>query len=104
MVHGAETIGAAFVMRNLNRLCTAGCRARLMQVMTPADTSADAAAVQHEIFRRMTTAQRLRMALEMSESMRSVALAGLRSRRPELSAEELSRELLRIMYGFVAPL
>jgi hypothetical protein len=48
----------------------------------------------------MTTAQRLTLALQMSDSLRNVVLAGLRSRQPELSAEELSRELLRIMYGF----
>jgi hypothetical protein len=66
----------------------------------PFDTHPEAAAIQQEIIRRMTTAQRLRLALEMSESMRNVALAGLRSRQPELSADELSRELLRIMYGF----
>jgi hypothetical protein len=71
--------------------------------MTLSDTSADAATLQLDIFRRMTTAERLRMALEMSESMRGVALAGLRSRHPEMGAEELSRELLRIMYGFVRP-
>jgi hypothetical protein len=58
-------------------------------------------AIQQEVFRRMTTAERLRMALEMSESIRNVALAGLRSRRPELTPQELSSELLRLMYGFV---
>ncbi|HVO82666.1 MAG TPA: hypothetical protein VMT28_18200 [Terriglobales bacterium] len=66
----------------------------------PFDTVPEAATIQNEIFRRMTTAQRLRLALEMSDSLRNVALAGLRTRRPELNAEELSRELLRIMYGF----
>jgi hypothetical protein len=71
-------------------------------MMMPSDTSPEAAAVQRETFRRMTTAERLRVALEMSESMRNVALAGLHNRRPELDAEELSRELMRIMYG-VAP-
>jgi hypothetical protein len=65
------------------------------------DTSTQAAVIQQEIFRRMTSAQRLRMALEMSESIRNVALAGLRSRRPELNEEELSRELMALMYGFV---
>jgi len=65
------------------------------------DTSREAAAIQRDIFRRMTTGQRLCLALEMSESMRNVALAGLRSRRPELPAEQLSLELMRIMYGFV---
>lgn len=64
------------------------------------DTSPEAAAIQAEIFRRMTPAQRLKLALEMTESMRNVALAGLRSRRPDLSEEELASELLRIMYGF----
>ena len=64
------------------------------------DTSPEAAAIQAEIFRRMTPAQRLRLALEMSESMRNVALAGLRSRRPELNEKELSNELMRIIYGF----
>jgi len=37
----------------------------------------------------------------MGESLRNVALAGLRIRRPELTARELSRELMRVMYGFV---
>jgi hypothetical protein len=66
----------------------------------PFDTVPEAATIQEGIFRQMTTAQRLRLALEMSESLRNIALAGLRSRHPELNADELSRELLRIMYGF----
>lgn len=67
------------------------------------DTTPEAEAIQQDIFRRMTTEERLRMALEMSESLRNVALAGLRSRRPDLNENELSRELMRIMYGFVPP-
>ena len=70
----------------------------------PFDTSLAAATVQRDIFRRMTTAERLRLALEMSESLRNIALAGLRSRRPELDTDGLSRELMRIMYGIVPPL
>lgn len=66
----------------------------------PSDTTPEAAAIQERIFRRMTTAQRLRLALQMSESLRNVALAGLRSRSPKLNGDELSRELLRVMYGF----
>jgi hypothetical protein len=64
------------------------------------DTTPEAAAIQEEIFRRMTTGQRLRLALEMSESVRNIAREGLRRRHPELNADELFRELLRIMYGF----
>jgi hypothetical protein len=66
----------------------------------PTDTSPESAAIQREIFRRMTPSARLRLALEMSESMRNVALAGLRSGRPDLTKQELSRELVRVMYGF----
>ncbi len=65
----------------------------------PFDTSPEAARIQEEIFRQMTTTQRLKLALEMSESLREVALAGLRNRQPEMTADELSRELLRLMYG-----
>ena len=67
----------------------------------PSDTSPEAAAIQQEIFRRMTPEQRIKLALDMSESIRNVARAGLRYRHPELSEEELSRELMRLMYGFV---
>ena len=67
------------------------------------DTSPEAAAIQDEIFRRMTPEQRIRLALEMSESMRNVALAGLRGRRPDLDESALRRELMRIMYDFVPP-
>lgn len=66
------------------------------------ETHSDAEAIQQEIFRRMTPEERLGLALEMSESLRRVALDGLRSRRPELSEQELSAELMRLMYGFVA--
>lgn len=64
------------------------------------DTTPQAAAIQERIFRQMSPSQRFKLALEMSESVRKVALAGLHSRRPELNAEEQSRELLRIMCGF----
>ena len=60
--------------------------------------------MQQDIFRRMTTEKRLQLAFEMSESLRNIALAGLRSRRPELDADGLTRELMRIMYGIVPPL
>lgn len=61
-----------------------------------------ATAIQRTIFRAMTTEERLRLALEMSDSLRNVALAGLRSRRPDLDAKGLSRELARILYGLAS--
>ena len=66
------------------------------------DTHREADAIRQEYFRRMKPEERLSLALEMSDSLRRVALEGLRRRRPELSDEELSCELLRLMYGFVA--
>lgn len=63
------------------------------------DTHPRAEEVQQEIIRRMTSEARVRLALEMSESVRNIALDGLRSRRPELTPQELKRELMRIMYG-----
>jgi len=65
----------------------------------PFDTAPEAARIQEEIFRRVTPAQRLGMALEMSESLRNIALAGICSRQPELKTQDLARELYRIMYG-----
>jgi hypothetical protein len=65
------------------------------------DTDAALSAIQHAVFRRMKPEERLHLALEMSESLRNVALAGLRSRHPELSPNELSHELMRLMYGIV---
>jgi hypothetical protein len=64
------------------------------------DTTPEAAAIQVEIFRRKTPEERMRMAFEMSDSMRNLALLGLRSRHPELNENELKRELMGIMYGF----
>jgi hypothetical protein len=64
------------------------------------DTDPKMAAMQREIFRRMTKEQRAQMAIEMSESMRNVALDGIRLRQRDLTAEEQKRELLRVMYGF----
>ena len=64
------------------------------------DTAPEAREIQARIIREMTTAQRLQLAVEMSESLRRVAEAGLRSRQPELSEEERSHVLLRLLYGF----
>ena len=58
--------------------------------------------MQQDLLRKMKPEERLGMALEMSDSLRCVALEGLRRRHPHLNDEELSCELLRLMYGFVA--
>ena len=67
------------------------------------DTHPKVAAQQREMFRRMSQEERVQMAIEMSNSIRDIALEGIRHRQPHLSAEEQKRELLRVMYGFVPP-
>ena len=71
--------------------------------MVARDTTPAAAQIQEEIYRRLTPADRLRMAIEMSEFARSLSRAGLRERRPELTESELDREMLFLLYGFRDP-
>lgn len=94
-----ELAAIVLVSRRALLLCSIDPTAKVAGTV-PSDTHPDAANVQLEIFRRMTAEQRLRLALEMSESLREIALAGLRSRRPDLDPNGLSRELLRVMYQF----
>ena len=70
--------------------------------MRSRDTSQAAADLQIDIHRRFTPADRLRMAIEMSEFARSLSRAGLRDRHPELTEAELDAEMLAQMYGFRA--
>ncbi len=62
------------------------------------DTSPTAEALQTEIHRRLSGAERLRLAFEMSLVAREMSLARLRRQHPEWSDAELKRELLR--YSF----
>ena len=67
------------------------------------DTSREAAALQTSIHRRLTGAQRLRIALDMSQFARELSLCRLRSEHPDWTEADLKRELLR--YAFLpAPL
>ncbi|HEU0076594.1 MAG TPA: hypothetical protein VFQ76_03030 [Longimicrobiaceae bacterium] len=63
------------------------------------DTSPEAAEIQASIHRRMTGEERLRLAVEMSETARELALARLRAEHPDWSERELKRELLRYAFG-----
>ncbi len=64
------------------------------------DTTAEAASVQTQAQRRLGAAGRFRTAVEMSELTRSLAKAGLRTRRPDLNDRQLDQELLLQLYGF----
>jgi hypothetical protein len=65
------------------------------------DTSPEAAAIQTDIFRRMPGAQKVRMAMEMSELVRKLACARLRSTHPEWTELQVMLELIRITHGIV---
>jgi hypothetical protein len=53
------------------------------------DTSPEAEARQLEIFRRMSGEERLRTAMNLSDEIRDIALAGIRNRHPNSSEEEI---------------
>lgn len=52
------------------------------------DTSRDAERFHTEVYRNMPPERRLAVATEMSDSIRDIALAGIRARHPELSERE----------------
>ena len=63
------------------------------------DTSADQQRHYSELLRRLTPAQRLRKAAELTATVRLLALAGLRQRHPEADARELQVRLAVRLYG-----
>ncbi len=63
------------------------------------DTSTAARQAQYAAYRRMTPAERVRVAARMSEDARSVAMAGLSARHPELSEAELHEAQLQTLLG-----
>lgn len=63
------------------------------------DTSSMALKRQRETFRRMTPEQRLAVAAEMSDEIRSVAEAGIRHRHPDYSEDQIRAALVAILLG-----
>jgi hypothetical protein len=64
-----------------------------------ADTTPEAARVQFEVFRRMPPSKRLELALQMSDCLRELVAAGVRSRHPEFSEDEVRLAVLRLTLG-----
>jgi len=65
---------------------------------SPSDTSREAATIQAQIIDRMTVAQRLELAVEMSLAARALAKSRPREEHPTWSDAELDRELLRFAF------
>jgi hypothetical protein len=61
------------------------------------DTSAEAEAVQLAVQRRLSGVQRLRLAWDMSQAARDLAIARLRALSPTSTEAELRLELLRLV-------
>ena len=66
--------------------------------MRALDTTPEAAANQEAGYRRMGADGRLRAALELSDLVRAFAEAGTRQRRPDLTGEEVTRQLAWDLY------
>lgn len=69
----------------------------------PRDTSEEAWAVQLGAFRRMGPEGRVRAALELSESVRTIQMEGILSRNPEWSEREAIRHLVATLHGIELP-
>ena len=65
----------------------------------PLDTSPDANAAQLDAYRRMGGAERLAIAYRLSESVRGLAVAGIRSRHPAYDDGQVHRALVRLLFG-----
>ncbi len=63
------------------------------------DTTSQAIAIQVGIHRRLSGAERLQLALEMSIMTRQLSIARLRREHPDWSDSDLKRELLRYAFG-----
>jgi len=66
--------------------------------MRTRDTAPDAAAMQEESYRRMGASGRFHVAAELSNVVRELARAGIRRRHPEYTAEQVSKQLVWLIY------
>lgn len=67
--------------------------------MPVSDTSSEVQRRQIEAYRSMSPDERTALAIEMSESMRTVATDGIRARHPEFDDRQVADELIRIWHG-----
>ena len=63
------------------------------------DTSAEAEAVQLEMFRQAPAWRKLQLLEQLNQSVKLLALSGLRNRRPDATEDELHRALADLILG-----
>lgn len=66
--------------------------------MRQSDTSPEAARIQLDILRKMTGEQRIKIAFDLTDFLRRMALSRIRAENPEWSDWQVKRELLRIAF------
>jgi hypothetical protein len=64
-----------------------------------ADTTAEAARVQIEIYRRMAPEQRLQQAFDLSEFTRELSAGGVRARHPDYTERQVQLAVIRLVLG-----
>jgi hypothetical protein len=62
------------------------------------DTDPEVRRLQLLAYRAMTPGERIELAVQMSEDMRAISLAGIRARRPELDEAGALEELARLVH------
>lgn len=65
----------------------------------PADTDPEAHDFQTEIYRRMSGPERVAIAMQLTETVRQTALAGIRSRHPEYDEDQVRQAFFRVWLG-----
>ena len=63
------------------------------------DTNAKAERVQLELLRRAPAWRKIQMVAQLNETIRTLALSGLRQRHPDASPQELRRLLANLILG-----
>jgi len=69
----------------------------------PLDTDPEAWAIYNAVLDRMDGSKRLIAALELSDTVREIRLAGLRARHPDLSPQKIVARLVAEDYGIDLP-
>jgi len=67
-----------------------------MKQSRPLDTSPEVERIQNEIFRKMTPARRLQLAIELTQTSRKLLAAGVRQRHPEYNDEQVRLAAIRL--------
>jgi hypothetical protein len=63
------------------------------------DTTSKANSHQHQIFARMTGAERVCAAMALSDQVRDISLGGLRNRHPQWGEKEIMELFIKEIHG-----